>query len=60
MGSSSPKSKSKEKNENIIEEGELGEKDKSYITTVIQVLYNIKIFKEYFIINEYNKNHNKY
>ena len=60
MGSSSPKSKSIEKNENIIEEGELGEKDKSYITTVIQVLYNIKIFQEYFINNEYKENPNKY
>ena len=44
----------------IIEQGELGAKDKSHITSVIQVLYNIKNFKTYFIQNDYDKNSNKH
>ena len=57
MGGSSSKDK---KEENVIESGQLGDNDKSYITSVIQVLYNIIEFKKYFIQNQYNKNPNKY
>ena len=57
MGSSSTKSNQKEI---IIEKGILSETDKSYITSVIQVLYNIKIFRDYLINNEYNENPNKH
>ena len=56
-GSSNKKSNSQNK---IIEKEELCEKDKSYISSIIQVFYNIKIFRDYFINNEYNENPNKH
>ena len=54
MGSQSPST-----NEEVIT-GNLGIKDISYVSSVIQVLYNISDFKKYFFENSYNKNPNKY
>ena len=57
MGGSSSKDK---KEENVIESGQLGDNDKSYITSVIQVLYSIIEFNKYFIQNQYNEIPNKH
>ena len=44
----------------VIESGIIGSKDKSYITTVIQALYNIPSLKDYFSKKLYNENPNKH
>ena len=54
MGSQTPTP-----NEEVIT-GNLGIKDISYVSSVIQVLYNLSEFKEYFFQNLYQKNQNKY
>ena len=51
---------SKGKKNTIISAGEIGTKDKSYVISVIQVLYNIPNFKKYFTQNEFKENPNKY
>ena len=54
MGSQSPSD-----NEEVIT-GNLGIKDISYVSSIIQVLYNLPEFKEYFFKNLYEKNPNKH
>ena len=54
MGSQTPTP-----NEEVIT-GNLGIKDISYVSSVIQVLYNLSEFKEYFFQNLYEKNQNKH
>ena len=55
MGGSSSKKK-----ETLVEQGKLGDNDKSHITSVIQILYNIKEFTKYLIQKKFNENPNKH
>ena len=55
MGSAS----SEEKKEQEIIAGNMGIKDISYISSVIQVLYNLPLLKNYFLQNNYQQSPNK-
>ena len=55
MGSAS----SEEKKDQEIIAGNMGIKDISYISSVIQVLYNLPLLKNYFLQNNYQQNYPK-
>ena len=55
MGSAS----SEEKKDQEIIAGNMGIKDISYISSVIQVLYNLPLLKNYFLQNNYQQSPNK-